>query len=215
MPKIITEKDKANKKNFIIDKAYELFETREFHEITMNDIAKNCGMAKGTLFNYFETKETLFSEMLYKEYTKWGIHEIKQLKEHKKFSKVEYHDFILKETLNVIKYRKSFVRLAAVKRTIMNQNIKPEIIFKQVDGLHKSLTMITNETINKIDFLTPKQIYDVYTARHIILIGGYNIATNPELIEKHLHIDELQGVIDMEQNVMMILDSYLNNLLGL
>lgn len=215
MPKILTEEDKNKFKNFILDKAYELFETREFHEITMNDLAKNCGIAKGTLFNYFETKETLFSEMLYKEYTKWGSDEVKKIEKYPNFSKIEYRNFVLEETLNVMKYRKCFVRLAAVKRAIMNQNIKPEIILKQVIGLHNSLTAITNETTKKLDFLTPKQIYDVYTARHIILIGGFNIATNPKLVKEHLHIDQLQGIIDMEQNVMMILDTYLTNLLGL
>ena len=42
--------------------AEELFTSRRFHEITMDDIADAAGVAKGTLYGYFRDKEDLFSQ---------------------------------------------------------------------------------------------------------------------------------------------------------
>jgi AcrR family transcriptional regulator len=46
-----------NKKEIIIDTAANLFSEFGFHEINMDMIAKKAGIAKGTIYNYFKSKE--------------------------------------------------------------------------------------------------------------------------------------------------------------
>jgi AcrR family transcriptional regulator len=43
----------------IISAASELFKTRGYHPTTMNDIAEKAEISRGTLFNYFQSKEAL------------------------------------------------------------------------------------------------------------------------------------------------------------
>lgn len=43
--------------------ARELFERRGFRDVKMSDIAEAVGVAKGTLYNYFENKEEIFAEL--------------------------------------------------------------------------------------------------------------------------------------------------------
>lgn len=44
----------------IIEAASGFFSAHNYHEVMMEDIAKEAGIAKGTLYNYFESKESLY-----------------------------------------------------------------------------------------------------------------------------------------------------------
>lgn len=55
----ISEQTKQETRSRILEKATELFITRGFDECTTRDIAVAAGLAAGTLFNYFPSKETL------------------------------------------------------------------------------------------------------------------------------------------------------------
>lgn len=47
----------------ILEAARSLFEAQGFRAITMADIAKAAGVAKGTLYNYFDSKEEVFAAL--------------------------------------------------------------------------------------------------------------------------------------------------------
>jgi AcrR family transcriptional regulator len=49
-----------DKRQHIMQAAEELFTSRRFHEITMDDVATAAGVGKGTLYRYFEDKDDLF-----------------------------------------------------------------------------------------------------------------------------------------------------------
>jgi AcrR family transcriptional regulator len=51
--------NKEKTKQAILRAALELFASKGFYRTTTKAIAKKCGIAEGTLFNYFETKEDL------------------------------------------------------------------------------------------------------------------------------------------------------------
>jgi len=44
----------------ILRSAETVFTRREFHAVVMDDIARQCGVGKGTLYRYFASKEELF-----------------------------------------------------------------------------------------------------------------------------------------------------------
>ncbi|MCA2005147.1 MAG: uroporphyrinogen-III synthase [Ignavibacterium sp.] len=55
---------KQQKKEIIIDKAIELFARKDYYEVMMDDVAKLSKVAKGTVYNYFESKEQLYNEII-------------------------------------------------------------------------------------------------------------------------------------------------------
>ncbi len=55
----LRERNKQRVKQRIISAASELFKTRGYHPTTMDDIAEKAEISRGTLFNYFPSKETL------------------------------------------------------------------------------------------------------------------------------------------------------------
>ena len=44
----------------ILDAAAELFATRPFHKVLLDDVAVEAAVGKGTLYTYFENKESLY-----------------------------------------------------------------------------------------------------------------------------------------------------------
>lgn len=66
--KMKSRKSRALHKNqtreLILDKATELFARKDYYNILMDDVANHSKLAKGTLYNYFTSKEELFNEIL-------------------------------------------------------------------------------------------------------------------------------------------------------
>ncbi|HOX31620.1 MAG TPA: TetR family transcriptional regulator [Spirochaetales bacterium] len=56
--------EKLERRGEILAKADELFRERCFEEIRMGDLAASLGLAKGTLYLYFPSKESLFLALL-------------------------------------------------------------------------------------------------------------------------------------------------------
>lgn len=55
---------KRQRKELIIDKATELFAVKDYYEVMMDDVAHLSKVAKGTLYNYFASKEELYDEII-------------------------------------------------------------------------------------------------------------------------------------------------------
>ncbi|MDP5272689.1 TetR/AcrR family transcriptional regulator [Chengkuizengella axinellae] len=51
------------KHDIILDSAFYLFSTKGFYETKIAEIAEHAGVAKGTVYLYFSSKEELFKEM--------------------------------------------------------------------------------------------------------------------------------------------------------
>ena len=54
------EREKEQRRNDIIDSARKFFADRDFDEVSMDEIAKDIGLGKSTLYLYFKNKEALY-----------------------------------------------------------------------------------------------------------------------------------------------------------
>ncbi len=59
-----TVKDPEIRKNEIIQTARRLFQTREYNKTTMQDVMDELGIAKGTIYYYFKSKEELLDAVI-------------------------------------------------------------------------------------------------------------------------------------------------------
>ncbi len=59
----ITAQAKSETRHRILEVAADLFRTKGFESTTTRDVAQAAGIATGTLFNYFATKETIVTEL--------------------------------------------------------------------------------------------------------------------------------------------------------
>lgn len=68
------EREKEQRKNVIIDAAEKLFFSRGFDNVSMEELAKEVELGKGTLYLYFKNKDALFFAIILRKMDK--LHEI-------------------------------------------------------------------------------------------------------------------------------------------
>ena len=64
MPRVVPEYKELAKKR-IIQSAYRIFYNKGYHASTMDDIAREVGVSKGSLYSYFKSKEDLLNSTTY------------------------------------------------------------------------------------------------------------------------------------------------------
>lgn len=62
---------KIERRGAILAAAFDLWRMKGFQHLTMNDLARQVGLAKGTLYLYFATKDELFLAMLELRFSAW------------------------------------------------------------------------------------------------------------------------------------------------
>ena len=116
--------------------ALALYKKTTYQNVKMAEVAKRAGVAKGTVFLYFKTKEELFIYLAIREYEKWfgeiDNYFIGAQKENRQCS----NDDILELFRKSIKDDSVFIRLTAIIHTTLEQNISFEaaLNFKTVIG---------------------------------------------------------------------------------
>lgn len=58
------------KKNYIVEKAHQVFVKKGFRSVTMKDIVEACDISRGGLYLYFESTESIFKAVLEAESAK-------------------------------------------------------------------------------------------------------------------------------------------------
>ena len=61
----LRDKQKAEVKSALVRAGEELFRTKGFTETTIEEITGTAGVARGTFYNYFQSKEDLALEIIY------------------------------------------------------------------------------------------------------------------------------------------------------
>ncbi|MGB9980027.1 TetR/AcrR family transcriptional regulator [Methanobacterium sp.] len=64
MPKTFTEKEKKLIKNILIQEGRELFSKYGLRKTSITELTKAAGIAQGTFYNFFDSKEELYFEII-------------------------------------------------------------------------------------------------------------------------------------------------------
>lgn len=64
MPKIFTEKDRDSIKQKLLQVGRDMLQKRRYKDISVSEIAAEVGIAKGTFYNFFASKELFFYEIM-------------------------------------------------------------------------------------------------------------------------------------------------------
>jgi AcrR family transcriptional regulator len=177
----ISEDQKLEKRNNILKTALELFKNSSFDEINMEEIAKKTGVAKGTVFLYFKTKEELFLSLANDEIGKLFIDLNNSLIELNK------KECSINDLLSIIKNstaNKPFlIRLTAILNIILEKNIDYKTASNFKITLHNNIVKTGTLLEQYFPFFKPgygsKLIMWIY-----ILIIGVQQASDPSPVSQ-------------------------------
>ena len=114
------ETKKEKKREKIIEAAAELFSHRSYHEVMMEDVAKLTDVAKGTVYNYFTSKEELYFSIMKIRMEKL-INSVKEKISSESNSINSLHSFITHIYMFMMKYQSFF--LIYQKESLDSENL--------------------------------------------------------------------------------------------
>lgn len=173
-----TSKEYNERRNEILDTAGKLFSTKGYSKCTVNDILKEVGIAKGTFYYYFNSKEEVLDGIIEK------ISEIVVARVEKVISNPEHSP--IEKLLNIF----LSMRISEeIDDDLMEELHRPENALMHQKSLSLMVTKITpvltkvveegiSEGIFTSDF--PKQYMQIFLTSSITLLDGGIFEVEPE-----------------------------------
>src|SRR5205823_9371335 len=125
----IQELVKKARRNQILDAATKVFAEKGFHPSTIKDIAREAGIANGTIYNYFENKTALMLGILDR------MNESDRRDEDfSKFTEGDFRSFMktyLRHRLTVLKADNFEVFKVVVSEILVNQELR-ELYYRKI-----------------------------------------------------------------------------------
>ncbi|TPR23310.1 TetR/AcrR family transcriptional regulator [Apilactobacillus timberlakei] len=171
-----TNEQKKQKATLISNVALNLFQEKPFAEISMNEIAKKSNVAKGTLFNYYKTKENIFMHLLLVGYANFFNRLLSQLNEKQINTIKELKTFLLNSTEDLIQKHFTLIKLNALRGPILENKASRD---QTIDG-RKDLYFIHEQLSKRIHDLFPKisisQANKIFIIQSSIISGLINLS---------------------------------------
>lgn len=114
---------KRERRTEILFAAITLLRERPYNKINIADVAKRAGMAKGTVFLYFRTREELFLAIASREFEQWFHAMDRSFAEIAGASEKAARDRVLNALSNMLKPDALLIGLIPIVHTVLEQNI--------------------------------------------------------------------------------------------
>jgi len=132
---------RERKREKILDAAAELFSTNHYHEVMMDDVAKLISVAKGTVYNYFDSKEELYFTIMHTRMENL-LSLLKQKIESEQNSIDSLRAFVVHLYMFMMKYRKFFIIYQ--RETLNKQNSFCEEMLSLEKQMKQMITQIVS-----------------------------------------------------------------------
>ncbi len=209
----ISEEEKVERRQAILAAALDLLGEADYQEINISSIARKAGIAKGTIFLYFRTKEELFLQLQIEEYKSWFSDintRIHVLLQHEKKGSID--KFVQTLVTSAVDHP-TLIRLTPILHVTLERNIdyKTALEFKRF-LLNEIQT--TGSLIEQYLPFLPKQagarfLFDL----QILLIGLIQVAHPAPLVEKVLKKEGLEVLqVNFEEKMQETLTLLLNGM---
>ncbi len=187
----VKDEQKQERRQALLDVTWELFQTMPYQTLTMHDVAERAGLAKGTIYLYFKTKEALFLSLQEQQLQAWfdEVDARLQVPPEASEDSIQHVIRVLRETLD---RRPAFTRLLAIMHSVLEQNIDfaTALHFKQILLMRVSRTGTLLET--QLPFLTMGQGAQVLLRIHALVIGLQQLADPAPIIQRVLNERQMQ-----------------------
>lgn len=204
------DEQKQERRETILDTAWGMFQCSSYDAVTMDAVARETHLAKGTLFLYFRTKEELFLALTKRQLAEWFARVNAQLAS---LAAPASTETVAEIIAGSVQGHNGFVRLMSILSTGLEQNVSFEasLAFKQ-----PLLTqMIHTGTVLErcLIFLQPGQGAHLLMQCQALLVGFWHLAAPAPVIREVLKLPEMQlFAVNFDHEFRLALLSLLNGL---
>jgi AcrR family transcriptional regulator len=187
--------DKVKRGNEILDVAWKMYEKSEGVFPTVSQIAKRAGLAKGTMYLYFSTKEEIFLELFLRQLEEWAtssLPDVKKMRGKKVDARKIARIFTRYPLTNP-----SFLRLASTIKSVVEANSNDEAVFQSRIRIANELDRLAEELYEMFPAVPKKRMTSVFIKVFALIVGLYQIFTTSEEIQLRLKENNI-SIFDRE-----------------
>jgi AcrR family transcriptional regulator len=159
--------DKAVRRTAILKTARAMFAKARFEEIKMSDVAERSGLAKGTVFLYFPTKEALFLDLVEEDMGDWIGELVEAFEAGGRWSAARVAR-IFAETLSA---RPAFTRLLPLIDNVLETNVSVKRIVDFKLTLLRRMAQVALLLEKRLDWLKPGEGAPLLLRIYALLVG--------------------------------------------
>ncbi len=190
----VGEEQKEERRKAILEAAWRLFQHTSYEALTIAGVAEALGLAKGTVFLYFRTKEALFLSIVEQQLTNWFAEVDAGLS-----SLVAPADIpqVVGMICRALEARPGLVRLLAILHTLLERNIEltEAVHFKHF--LLEDMTQTGTQLERCLPFLALGTGAHLLLQSHAMVIGFWHLSDPAPVVREALQRPELR-VFDLQ-----------------
>ncbi len=179
--------DKEGRRKVILAAARELWAQATFATFNMGDVAERAGLAKGTVYIYFATKEALLLELLREELDTWLAGLDARLDQGGTWTPKRVA-LLFAETLDE---RPMLTHLLALMSSILEHNVPEEAVIAFKTFLRDRVAVTGPRIEKRLPFLREGEGAHVLVVSHALVTGFQPMAVPPATVAKVLERDDM------------------------
>ncbi len=181
--------EKRERRAAILAEGRTLLQATAFADLTMSQVAERCGLAKGTLYLYFRTKEELFLALLEQELAAWFEALERGLDGMKGSSNREAVRRLMVEATLA---RPDLPRLMGLLHGVLERNLPVQVAHAFKLELLRQSERISRHLEKRLTFLAPGQGLELLLRFQALLIGFQQMADPAPAIREILEFPGLE-----------------------
>lgn len=199
-----SDEDKQERRNAILTTAWRMY-TRDpsFSAFTMAALAKQAGLAKGTLYLYFRTKEELFLALLENGFDAWfNVLDARLDAGGAEWTPEDAADVIVRS----IRGRETLARLLSILPTIVEHNVDYDAALRFKRQVMRRTEVTGHRLEARLPFLRPGEGARLLVHLHALVIGVWQLAEPSPVIRRVMEAPELAPArVDFEEDLRFLL----------
>jgi AcrR family transcriptional regulator len=201
---------KQERRQAILEAAWGIFQQSTYEAVTMEAVARETGLAKGTLFLYFHTKEELFLAVIEQQLAEWFAAVNEKLAQ---LASPADRTQVVALMADSLRERAGFTRLLAILSTVLEQNVTyaSALAFKR--HLLGWMLQTGAELERCLPFLKAGQGAHLLMQSQAIVVGLWHLCDSAPVVKQVLALPELRAFeVDFDQEFRQLLTALLDGL---
>lgn len=204
------DEDKLQRRGAILDAGDALFAERSFSDLTMADVADRAGIAKGTVYLYFPTKEALFLDLLETRMIAWIDDVDARLLSKRGEWSIDRVVRVLTESLTD---RETLIRMLITQATVLEHNISLDRARQFKLALLRRVALTAKHLAMRLPFLSVATATRIIIHIHSLVVGIGQMAFPADVTCQVLDEPELRVFkIDLKKEFSFALRAMLRGL---
>lgn len=187
----IDDVEKIERRQRILQAAGALFETASFDQVSMLEVAHVSGIAKGTVYLYFNTKEELFLALLDEAFGGWFAALEARLVALPQGEARQRISALAAELTESLRQQPRLLRLLPILHTVLEHNVPYPAALEFKQHLRDRLLQTGQGIEAVLAFLKPGQGAELLLHAYAALIGLQSMAQPSVVVRRVLDLPEM------------------------